>query len=173
VSKLKILYLRAVISTMKKVLTVLITGFLACGAATQAQEAIVACGGNMAGSNGTVAFSIGQTSWHTNTATAGKVFSGVQQPYEIILIDGQEEMTSLQYRVFPNPFAGHLTLRTDVRDSRSLSGRIHDMQGVLLKEFAIDNPESVIPADELAPATYMLTLTENGKILTTFKIIKK
>jgi hypothetical protein len=158
---------------MKKVIAGIVLCILMCNAAMQAQEAVLAGSRNAAGVTGTVSYSIGLTSYHTNSAGAGTVYEGVQQPFEIILIDGLEDIASLQYQVYPNPSAGKLTLRTNQQEGRNLLCFIHDLHGLMLKEFKVAARETVIPAEGLVPATYLLTITEKGNVLTTFKIIKK
>ena len=49
-----------------------------------AQEAPTTSGGDATGSGGSVAFSIGQVVYVTNTGSTGTEAEGVQQPYEVI-----------------------------------------------------------------------------------------
>ncbi|MGC8754863.1 MAG: hypothetical protein ACP5QJ_07625, partial [Thermosulfidibacteraceae bacterium] len=57
----------------------------------QAQESVNATGGNASGNGGTVAYSVGQVVYTTNTGTNGSVAQGVQQPFEISVVSGIEE----------------------------------------------------------------------------------
>ena len=62
--------------------------FLGLGLTAQAQQATTATGGNASGSGGTVAYSVGQIFYTTNTGTTGSEAQGVQQPYEISIVLG-------------------------------------------------------------------------------------
>ena len=79
----------------------------------QAQNAVPATGGNASGSGGTVAYSVGQVVYTTNTATNGSVAQGVQQPFEISVVTGLEEAKgiNLALSAYPNPTTDFLNLK--------------------------------------------------------------
>jgi len=52
----------------------------------QAQESVNASGGNAIGNGGTVAYSVGQVVYTTDTDASGTVSQGVQQAYEIFTV---------------------------------------------------------------------------------------
>ena len=52
---------------------------LGLGLTAQAQQATTATGGNASGSGGTVAYSVGQIVYTTNTGSTGSVAQGMQQ----------------------------------------------------------------------------------------------
>ena len=80
---------------MKKMKTVALL-LLVFGITTaQAQQAITATGGNASGSGGTVAYSVGQIIYATNTGTTGSVAQGVHQPYEISIVEVEDHQISL------------------------------------------------------------------------------
>ncbi len=54
---------------------------LFAGFTIHAQQATTATGGDASGSGGTVASSVGQIVYTTNTGTTGSVVQGVQQPF--------------------------------------------------------------------------------------------
>ena len=56
-----------------------------------AQQATTASGGDASGSGGSVAHSVGQTVYTTNTGSNGSVAQGVEQPYEISITTGLAE----------------------------------------------------------------------------------
>ena len=60
----------------------LMAGLLWAGFA-QAQESANSSGGDATGSGGTIAYSIGQVVYTTNTGSNGSVAKGVQHAYEI------------------------------------------------------------------------------------------
>lgn len=158
-------------SLRRNFLTLLI--LLVCHEALMAQQAILSGGGSKNSEYGSVNFSIGQIFFNTRVGEPGKVFEGVQQPYEVILIDGLEEMASIHHRVFPNPYSDRLTLTINSLDDLPLNCTIHNMHGMRLRELKVVSRESSIPAEDLVPGTYLLSLTRNGKVLTIFKIVKQ
>lgn len=93
----------------KKVkLSVLLLGL---GLTAQAQQATTDTGGNASGSGGSVAYSVGQIVYTTNTSTNGSVAQGVQQPYEISIVLGIDNHSiNLELTAYPNPTAHFLTL---------------------------------------------------------------
>jgi hypothetical protein len=80
----------------------LTAGFLWVGIA-QAQENANTSGGVATGSGGTVAYSIGQVAYTTNTGSNGSVDQGVQHAYEIFTVGIKETELNISLTAFPNP----------------------------------------------------------------------
>ena len=79
-----------------------------------AQDAVPATGGEATGTSGTASYSVGQVVYTTNTGTTGSVAQGVQQPYDISITVGINEMPiSLEWSVYPNPTTGFLTVKVE------------------------------------------------------------
>jgi hypothetical protein len=93
----------------KTILLLLCLSFYFVG---QAQEVIPASGGNASGSSGSASYSIGQTSYTTNTGTNGTVAQGIQQPFEISVVTGINEVKGivLQCSAYPNPVTNYVIL---------------------------------------------------------------
>ena len=139
-----------------------------------AQQAVLTASGNITGSNGSVTYSVGQVAFLTNTGTTGIITEGVQQPFEILIMEGIEEKgITLECSVFPNPAGDFVKLKTDRHEIRNLSFRLYTLTGVLLQNNLIAGSELSIPMDGLVPGTYFLTVIENDNVLKSFKIIKK
>ena len=140
----------------------------------QAQNAVPATGGNASGSGGTVAYSVGQVVYTTNTATNGSVVQGVQQPFEISVVTGIEEAKGINLAVsaYPNPTTDFLNLKVENYDNTNLSYQLFDMNGKLLESKKITGNQTSIVMSNLVPATYFVKVTESNKEVKTFKIIK-
>ena len=143
-----------------------------------AQDAISASGGNASGSGGSVSYSIGQVVYSTNTGTNGSVAQGVQQPYEIFVVTGLEEATSIELNLsaYPNPATDFLTLKVDVSTQlnfHSMSYQLFDLSGSLLENKELMSSETSIDMKNLVPSTYLLKVIDKNKEVKTFKIIKK
>ncbi len=140
----------------------------------QAQTSINATGGNIAGSGGSAAYSVGQVVYTTNTGTNGSVAQGVQQAFEISVVTGLEEAkgVNLAIAAYPNPTTDYLTLSIDEFDISDLSFQLYDMQGRLLSNEIITSNETSIAMSNLVPATYFVKVKQGKKEVKSFKIIK-
>jgi len=155
----------------KKVkLSVLLLGL---GLTAQAQQATTATGGDASGSGGTVAYSVGQIVYTTNTGTNGSVAQGVQQPYEISIVTGLEDtQISLNVQAYPNPTTNYLTLNVGNLELSTLNFQLFDISGKLVESRKIISSTETIAMGNLSNATYFLKVSNNNKELKTFKIIK-
>jgi len=139
----------------------------------QAQEAVTTTGGNASGSGGTVSYTIGQIDYTTNTGTGGTVTQGVQQPYEFFIlgIDDKKDI-SVKLSVYPNPAVSTVNLRIDNQNLENLSFQLYDVNQKLILNQKVSSTETSIPMEKLASATYFLKVSDNKKVVKTFKIIK-
>jgi hypothetical protein len=143
-------------------------------ALSQAQESTNATGGDATGSGGTVAFSIGQVVYTTNTVASGTVSQGVQQAYEIFTVGIIESKLNISLSVFPNPTPENLTLQLSDFNSEKLEYQLFDIQGKLLNNGQVTTHQTLINTSGLPPATYFLNVVnQKNKKLQSFKIIKK
>ena len=143
-----------------------------------AQESVNVGGDNALGSGGSVSYSVGQVVYTTNSGTTGTVSQGVQQPYEISVITGFEDIKwmNLNCSVYPNPTTDYLTLKIDASASipiRNLSYQLYDMNGRLLESGKLESYETQIVMVNLVPETYLLEVFNQNKIVKSFKIIKR
>jgi hypothetical protein len=155
----------------KKVkLSVLLLGL---GLTAQAQQATTATGGDASGSGGTIAYSVGQIVYTTNTGTTGSVAQGVQQPYEISIVLGIEDNSiNLELTAYPNPTTNFLTLNLGNAELSTLNFQLYDISGKLIESRKIISSSETITMGNLPTATYFLKVTNNNKEVKTFKIMK-
>ncbi len=153
----------------KKILTLL---FILSLSYIQAQEAILTSGGDATGSGGSTSYSIGQTVYMTKTGSNTSVAEGVQQPFEISVSLGVEETSiNLEMAVYPNPATDYLTLK--VENSKDITYQLYDELGRIIVKEKVTGLNTQIHLDNLAHATYFLSVSRNNHIVKTFKIIKK
>ncbi len=137
-----------------------------------AQQAVIAAGGDVTGGGGSVSYSIGQTAYLTKTGNNNSITEGVQQPYEISVTVGVNETgITLEMSVYPNPTTGYLILNVEI--SENLTYQLYDGLGRVIKKDIIKSNDTRIYLDDLANATYFLSVKSKDKTLKTFKIIKK
>jgi len=139
-----------------------------------AQEVIPVAGGNAEGAGGSVSYTIGQIMYHTYTGSNGSLAEGIQQPYEISILTGSEEIRGIDLisSVYPNPVSEFLTLRVEELEIPDLKYQLLDVNGRLLENNMIKSRETIINMERLTAGIYFLIVTDNNKDLKTFKIIK-
>ena len=146
---------------------------LGLGLTAQAQQATTATGSDASGSGGTVAYSVGQIVYTTNTGTNGSVAQGVQQPYEISIVLGIDNHTiNLELTAYPNPTTNFLTLNVGNAELSTLNFQLYDILGKLIESRKIISSSETSAIENLPTATYFLKVTNNNNEVKTFKIIK-
>ncbi len=138
-----------------------------------AQQTIDAAGGEASGSGGTVSYSVGQVLYNTYSDANNSEAQGVQQPFEISVINGTEELEgiSLKYKVYPNPAYSTLVLEID-NEMPEASFQLFDITGKLLITSPVSSGINQISTEELIPAIYILKLLSGNQLVQSFKIIK-
>ena len=155
-----------------KYLAILTIGLLYASAA-QAQQASTAAGGDFSGSGGTVAYSVGQIVYTTHTGINGSVAQGVQQPYEISIVAGIENNDiNLELYAYPNPTEDFVQLKVEREELQDLSYQLVDITGSIFASQKIQGATETIVMKHLPSATYFLKVTNDNKLVKTFKIIK-
>jgi len=137
-----------------------------------AQESVNASGGDLTGSNGTVAYSVGQPFYNINgTSNSATVSEGVQQPFDLTV--GVDEISGIDITmaVYPNPAYDVVNLTTDTW-KESLSLRLMDATGKLLSEQKITQEETQISVVDLPVGTYYLEVFLESNRFKTITLIK-
>lgn len=158
---------------MKKTTIMIVLFFGVFASKTQAQQSVNTSGGNATGTGGTVSFSIGQIDYTSTTGFGASSNQGAQQSFEIFIL-GTENFPNinLTMMVYPNPTTSMVNLKVDDFALDNLAYTLYDMQGRQIESRKINQDETQIQMENLAPATYFLNVLDNNKILKTFKIIK-
>jgi len=166
----------------------------------QAQETLSAAGGIAIGGGGSLSYTVGQVVYTTNTGLNGSGAQGVQQTYEISVIQGIEksnflktaiinksDSSSLQATIitdaklinlkciaYPNPTNDLLTLSFEYFDSMfvNLSYLLFDINGKLIESKNVKNINTNISMRNLVSATYFLNVLQGNTSIKIFKIIK-
>jgi len=140
------------------------------------QEGVVVSGKTSTGNNGSVSYSVGQVVSSSLSNATGSVNQGVQQAYDISVINGikaNKNGHKIDVSVYPNPTASSLNLA--IKDSllNHLSYQLYVFDGKLVKTATITAKETVIDMDNYAATTYILHVFEANTNISSFKIIKK
>jgi len=142
--------------------------------AADAQVALIAAGGDASGTEGTVAYSIGQVVYTTYTGTNISVAQGVQQAIEISVIEGLLEVKGINIKIsaYPNPTTEFLNLKVENCENINLSYQLFDMNGKLLETNKLKGDQTIIGMSNLASATYFVRIIQDNQKIKIFKIIK-
>ena len=147
---------------------------LFCIVNLQSQENITLSGGDATGSGGTAAYSVGQIVFTTQTGADGSVAQGVQQPYEISIVNGIEQADgiNLELKVYPNPTNDFLNLIVQDYNNEWLSYQLYDINGQIIKRGKVIGIETTITMEFQVPGNYLLIVFDDQNEVKTFKIIK-
>ncbi|MBO7478756.1 MAG: T9SS type A sorting domain-containing protein [Salinivirgaceae bacterium] len=155
---------------MRKRIILLVASVALIGAKAEAQTAVSAAGGEA----GTVSYTVGQTFVAPASNDAGSIAPGVQQAYDITIIDGIENtQITLEAEVYPNPVADRLTLRVGNLESAALRYTLTDANGRTIAADNITDAQTTIEMSHLAQGAYFLRVDDGENALRTFKIVKK
>lgn len=137
-------------------------------------QVIPASAGIASGTGGIVSFTAGQLVYKTHVGSNGSVSQGIQQPYEIWDVLGNEETTGLLLTVtaFPNPVSDYLTLKCAGAESQHLSYALFNVDGTVICSGKIKGTETRIPMSDIPASVYFLKVTDNVKEVRIFKIVK-
>jgi hypothetical protein len=151
----------------------LLTAGLLWGGFIQAQESTNASGGDVIGSGGSVAYSIGQVVYTTNTGSAGSVAQGVQHAFEIFTVGIKETELNISLTAYPNPTTENLTLQISDYNNEKLAYQLFDMQGKQISNGQVTAQQTQINMNGLPSATYFVYIVNrDNKKVQSFKIIK-
>ena len=140
--------------------------------AQTSHQVLSATGGDATGIGGTVAYSVGQIVYSTNTGTTGSVAQGVEQAYEISSVGIKETALNISLSVFPNPTSDFLTLKVQDYNNEALSYNLLDEQGKLVLNEQIITQDTQVAMSTLARGAYFINIVQANKKIQTFKIIK-
>ena len=137
------------------------------------QSAFVSTYNESSGSNGKVSYTIGQSYTIKGIGSNGETVNGIQQPFSIYTLGVDDASLDIDVTIFPNPTYKELILKTGDSEMGNFSFSLYDMNGVLIKTKQIRNSETLIQMSGLQAATYMLNVMNSGKIVKSFKVIKR
>ncbi len=141
----------------------------------KAQNELLTTGGDISGSGGSVAFSIGQTVYTNYEGAGGQTSLGVQQPY-VIVTATNEPGKLFSANIYPNPANSSIQLKLEknipAANLENLSYSLYDINGRLVLSDEIINEITSIPIGNLGNALYLLRITRDNSEILSFKIFK-
>lgn len=164
---------------MKTVNTLLITLFLSAllSVSVSGQESVVSTGGNIAGSDGEVSYTIGQVVYTTYQGEEVAMSQGVQQPFEVFEVFTSLDTNSiigLSISVYPNPVSDQVILTAgDDLDTSGMTYCLYNTRGEKLQNEKLQGMHTDIRVGHLPSATYFIKVIQDDIEIKTIKIIKK
>lgn len=158
-----------------RILPILVIMLLSTGIFAQdIHQSVAAGGGDIAGTTGSVSYTVGQLVYTPIFGSAGSVEQGVQEIFEIMDITEIGEHTlSYTVAVFPNPASEELIIKIDLKEFEGCMFRLYDISGELIHSNYIMTDETSVDMSGLMPSTYLLILSNHDQEYKTFKILKK
>lgn len=139
-----------------------------------AQRSPVAAGGSVAGSNGSVSYSIGQPVCTTLSNDKGIVSQGVQQVYIDDTGTGiNSELIDVAFSAYPNPTSDLLQLTVPAAGTSDYSYRLYNLKGDFLKAQRLNASKTTISLADYTPGVYLLKIFNKKSLVKSYKIIKK
>ena len=148
----------------------LLMAFALIGAKANAQTAVATAGGEA----GTVSYTVGQVFVGITTSDKGSLTAGVQQAYEITIVEVgvTDRLVTLEAAVYPNPVTDRLVLRVDDADA-ALCYTLLDANGRAIATDNIFDVQTSIEMGNLVQGVYFLRVDDGDTAVRTFKIVKK
>jgi hypothetical protein len=142
------------------------------GIVSYGQTSVVASGGEVKNTSGSISYSIGQVAYQSVSNTSGSVSQGVQHAFEISTLSLEENKFNFKLNAFPNPTTENLNLRVGNYKQEKLAYKLIDLEGKVISEAPMLSEETTIDMKQLPVATYFVEVHNEGKKVQTFKIIK-
>ena len=136
------------------------------------QQAAVASGGDVQGTGGSVAYSIGQVDYQSYSNDTWQINEGVQQPVETFQISSVGNSPEFTVQIGPNPVSNEIYIRADQSVLFALSFELFDIQGKRIKALQSVPEDGKIDLAELPAASYQLVIYNLNEPIHNYKLIK-
>ncbi|MDF1574503.1 MAG: T9SS type A sorting domain-containing protein [Bacteroidales bacterium] len=153
----------------RKLLFTLLLGFWCTGALAQPHDLVAASGASFHNSSGYLSFSIGECVISTHASPGAILTQGFHQTRlrTGVPVVSQPE---IQMSVFPNPVKDHLFLQ--IGDPQGFQYMLYDILGEMVERGEVLGEQTSIDFSSLAPAMYILKVTDKKKESRLFQIVK-
>jgi len=141
----------------------------------KAQQSFSSAGGDIESTTGSASFTAGQVFFQNYIGENGSVSEGIQQPYEIFVATSVDDVLQidLETTAYPNPVSDKLNLKVESSVSETLVYHLFSINGGLLESERITSNNTEINMEGRVPAVYFLKVTDNGREIKSFKIVKQ
>ena len=152
----------------RKLLFSLLLSVCCLGAFAQPHELVSASGASFKNSSGYISYSIGEVITTTLTSSSAILTQGFHQTrLRTVPVINQ---SAIQMSVFPNPVKDLLILQ--IGDPLGFDYLLYDVRGGLLERGQVLDERTEINFSALAPAIYILRVTNHKEEVRLFQIVK-
>jgi len=138
-----------------------------------AQNSFVVSGGEIVSGMGSVSLSAGQLFYQPLEMGGFSINPGVQQPFELFLVNIREIPFEGAISIYPNPASEYISISiSDWLFTDKMNYQIIDITGKEVLNGKLLNSEFYIKIDQLASGTYYLVLGYSDKIFTPSLFLK-
>lgn len=157
-----------------KCISTLLLSFILGFMVLSAQKVIVSSGNNASGIGGSICYSVGQITYMSAITTNGSIAQGIQQAYEISVLNGINEAKGITLfcSTYPNPAMDFITVKVENYNIKKLVYQLMDIKGRLIESKVSEGNETSFNMSKLLASTYLLKISENNQEIKTFRIIK-
>ena len=155
---------------MRLIFIATLLGSISLHAQSVEREVIASGGEYYSNGNAKLSVTIGEPVTETFTSGSNDLTQGFQQT-KITVTEIEETIEDNTVRIFPNPSSDFITVSLEKIENTSLS--LYDSQGKLVMKNPLLSNSSVISIQSLARGTYFILLTEEGKKISKFELVKQ
>lgn len=156
---------------LKIIVSAILPQFIFC-VMLSAQRNTLTSGGTVAGTGGSLTYSIGQADFGTATSSAFHFTEGMQQPYEILTTFTAPE-SGIFLSIYPNPTTDKIILETGDELPAETGYRLFNAEGKNISVGIVTASVTSIDLSSCAAGIYFLKIQTDTRILAVYKIIKK
>lgn len=152
-------------------LIVLLAASVIVNAQSTEREVISSGGDFYSNSAGQLSITLGETVITTLSNGTNELTQGFQQT-KTTIIGIEDYQTDFEMNVFPNPVSEFITIKIgEFKENIALS--ILTVEGKIILNKTVDNLVTSLNMGGFSKGNYLLNVTENNKIIKTYKIIKQ
>lgn len=130
----------------------------------KAQQGTVSNGASANNASGSISFSVGQLGVGNVSNGTGSMNQGIQQAYQVDLVQVDEHAIELNAKVYPNPSTDYLIIELVAQGTKRC--QVLDGNGKVVELFDFTNVHT-LDISKYANGTYFLTVvTESGNTVT-------
>jgi hypothetical protein len=140
---------------------------------TARPELICSAGDSYSNSSYLMDWSIGELSIETYTSSTMIISQGFHQGEYVVTRIDEIPFFDFSITAFPNPTSDLICLKVESTKVEHINYAVSDISGKVLLNGNTANQLEQINFSNYAPGVYFMSVTQNNKLLKSFKIIKK
>ncbi len=124
-------------------------------------------------SSGSLSWTLGEVTIETLIGTNFILTQGFQQSKLTVTAIDELQNPVIELTVYPNPTNSFLFIEVKTDEPRDLHMKLFDLNGKLILLKKITGTNQTVSMQNYKPAVYILKVTEDGKPIKTYQIVKQ